>query len=265
MSTATPLEASIAAGRDSDPVVLECRDVTKRFYHYEHRTKSLTELIVRAVKRVPIHVKRAQFELRNIDIQIRRGDSVALIGSNGSGKSTLLRLMAGIYPVSEGAIVRQGRLVAVIELGTTFQPELTGAENVVLYAAALGMNRREVAEKTPAIFEFSGVGDFADVPMKYYSTGMRSRLAFAIASCAEPDVLLLDEILAVGDAEFQARCYDRLTQHTRRGGTLVIVSHDLRAATRLCSTGIWLDRGQLRMQGPVDDVITAYNASVGTA
>jgi ABC-type polysaccharide/polyol phosphate transport system ATPase subunit len=265
LSTVSRPEEAPVAGREGSEIVLECRGVTKRFYHYEHRTKSLTELVVRAVKRKPIHIRRAQFELDAIDIQIRRGDSVALIGSNGSGKSTLLRLMAGIYPVTEGVILRQGRLVAVIELGTTFQPELTGAENVVLYAAALGMTRREVAQKTPAIFEFSGVEDFADVPLKYYSTGMRSRLAFAIASCAEPDVLLLDEILAVGDVAFQARCYDRLKEHTRRGGTLVIVSHDSKAVRRLCTTGIWVDHGRLRLQGPVDDVIAAYEASVGTA
>jgi lipopolysaccharide transport system ATP-binding protein len=250
-------ESSPGAATD---VAIELRDVSKRFYHYDHRTTSLTEFVVRVFRREPIHVRRSKFELQSLDLRVARGDSVALIGGNGAGKSTALRLMAGIYPPTSGSVTRNGRLVAVIELGTTFQPDLTGAENVELYATALGFSAEEVARRTPAIFEFSGVEEFADVPLKYYSSGMRSRLAFSIAVCAEPDVLLLDEVLAVGDEQFRHKCLDRLRAFSAGGGTLVVVSHDLATLGDLCSRGVWLDRGSVRLQGPIDDVVSAYLA-----
>jgi ABC-type polysaccharide/polyol phosphate transport system ATPase subunit len=244
-------------------VAIEFRSVSKRFYHYEHRTTSLTELVVRTLRREPIHVRHAKFELDSVDLRIARGQSVGLIGANGAGKSTALRLMAGIYPPTSGEVIRRGRLVAVIELGTTFQPDLTGLENVELYATALGFSRVEAARRTPAIFDFSGVGDFADVPLKYYSSGMRSRLAFAIAVCADPDVLLLDEVLAVGDEQFRTRCLDRLRSFSEAGGTLVVVSHDTRTLAEVCANGIWLDRGQVRYQGTIDEAISAYLGEEG--
>ncbi|MGQ0765851.1 MAG: ABC transporter ATP-binding protein [Gemmatimonadota bacterium] len=237
---------------------VELLGVSKRFYHYEHRTTSLTEFVVRLFRREPIHIRTSKFELQSVDLRIERGSTVGLIGANGAGKSTALRLMAGIYPPTSGRITRSGRLVAVIELGTTFQPELTGLENVELYATALGFSRQEVARRTPAIFAFSGVGEFADMPLKYYSSGMRSRLAFAIAVCAEPDVLLLDEVLAVGDEQFRNKCLDRLRSFTAAGGTLIVVSHDLDALAGICDDGVWLERGRVRMHGSMREVIAAY-------
>ena len=237
---------------------IECRGVVKRFYHYEHRTTTLQEFFTRMVTRKPLHVRTPRFHLHGLDLAIAVGESVALVGSNGSGKSTALRLIAGIYPPSEGTIRTSGRLVAVIELGATFQPELTGIENVELYAAALGMTRRESVTKLPEIIDFAGIEEFAEVPLKYYSSGMRSRLAFSIAVCTQPDTLLLDEVLAVGDAEFRNKCYERLDAFRRRGGTLVVVSHDAGSIREMCNRAIWLDYGEIRMDGPVDDVLAAY-------
>lgn len=241
--------------------MLECRGVTKRFYHYEHRRRTMQEFVLDRLRRQPAKPLTGQFQLQPFDLQVARGESVALIGTNGSGKSTVLRLLAGIYPPTDGIVLHRGRVAAVIELGTTFQPELTGDENVELYAAALGLNRRQIAERRENIFDFSGVADFREVPLKYYSSGMRSRLAFAIASHAEPDILLLDEVLAVGDHTFRAKCHRRLQEFTAANGTLVVVTHDLEAARELCRRGVWLEHGRVHRSGPIGDVIAAYEAS----
>lgn len=245
-----------------DDPVIECRSVVKRFYHYEHRTTTLQELFMRSVMRKPLHIRTPHFHLEGLNLTVARGEAVALVGHNGSGKSTALRLIAGIYPPTEGSVRTVGRLVAVIELGATFQPELTGLENAELYAAALGMRRRESLARLPEIIGFAGIEEFADVPLKYYSTGMRSRLAFSIAICTEPDTLLLDEVLAVGDAEFRNRCYDRLNAFKRRGGTLVVVSHDAESVREMCTRGVWLDRGSVRLDGRIDEVLAAYERQV---
>lgn len=247
---------------DGHPLAIECRKVVKHFYHYEHRTTTLQEFFMRSVMRKPLHVRTPHFHLEGLDVAIARGESVAFIGHNGSGKSTALRLIAGIYPPTEGVVRTTGRLVAVIELGATFQPELTGIENAELYAAALGMSRRESVTRLPEIIAFAGIDDFADVPLKYYSSGMRSRLAFAIAICTDPDTLLLDEVLAVGDAEFRNRCYERLTAFRQAGGTLVVVSHDPESVRAMCDRGIWLDQGAVRLDGPIDEVLAAYERQV---
>lgn len=251
--------------RSSDgrgPVVVECRGVTKRFYYYEHRTDSLREWFIRRVLRKPIRLHRAEFTLRNLNLRVQRGEAVALIGTNGSGKSTALRLIAGIYHPSEGTIIANGRIAAIIELGAGFHPELTGAENVALYAAALGISRRELAARYGEIVEFSGMRDFLDTPIKYYSSGMEARLAFSVAVCAEPDILLLDEVLAVGDQAFRERCLDRLRRFHTRHGTMILVSHELDQVQKLCSRAVWLDRGIVRMDGDVSSVLAEYEASV---
>jgi homopolymeric O-antigen transport system ATP-binding protein len=247
-----------AVGAPAAPPAIVCEAVAKRFYHYEHRTTSLQELVGRALSRRPVHVRHASFEIRDLSLTIARGEAVALIGSNGSGKSTALRLMAGIYQPTTGTVVRHGRIVAVIELGATFHTELTGGENVEMYAAALGLSRSEIAARVPEMIAFSELGDFIGVPMKYYSSGMRARLAFSVAVCASPDTLLLDEVLAVGDERFRERCLARIREFHRRGGTLVVVTHELESIRSLCSRAIWLDAGRVRLQGPADDVIDAY-------
>jgi len=246
---------------DEQPAI-ELIDVVKKFYHYEHRTTTLQEFFTRALRSQAIHVRATKYDLSGVSLRIMPGESVALIGANGSGKSTILRMMAGIYQPTEGRIVRRGRLVAVIELGSTFQSTLTGIENVRLYAAALGFTRHEVEEHLEHILEFSGVGEFRDVPVKYYSTGMKSRLAFAIAAFAQPDVLLLDEILAVGDSEFRFQCYERVRAFQEHGGTLVLVSHDMNAVRDLCQRAVWLEHGRVRAVGPAVEVTRAYDQAV---
>lgn len=241
---------------------IELQAIEKRFYHYEHRTTTLQEFFTRTLRREAIHVRSSKYHLADVSLQVEAGESLALIGANGSGKSTLLRLMAGIYPPTSGRIIRRGRMVAVIELGSTFQPTLTGVENVRLYGAALGISKRELEWQLDHILDFAGVTEFADVPMKYYSSGMRSRLAFSVATSARPDILLLDEILAVGDAQFAIQCYERLREFQSAGGTIVLASHDLGASRDLCQRALWLEHGRPRMIGLVDDVSRAYTEQV---
>lgn len=240
------------------PPIIECSGVTKHFYLYEHRTSSLQEFFVRTVLRRPIHVRHAQFQLTNFNLQVEAGESVALVGANGSGKSTALRLIAGIYPPTSGTIVRRGRVVAVIELGAAFHHELTGAENVRLYAAALGLTREEIAERYDEIVAFAEIEDFIDTPTKYYSSGMRARLAFSVAVCSTPDVLLLDEVLAVGDERFRQRCMERLSEFQANRGTVIFVSHDLDSVRRVCTRAVWMARGEVREVGEVNRVVKAY-------
>ena len=240
-----------------------CRGVVKRFHHYEHRTTSLREFFIRTVLRRPIHVRRAQFTLRGLDLRVARGESVALIGSNGSGKSTALRLMAGIYQPSEGVIETRGALAAVIELGAGFHPELTGAENAELYASVMGLSRAEVAARFPEIVAFADIGDFINEPVKYYSSGMQARLAFAVAVCVRPDILLLDEVLAVGDRAFRERCLERLRAFRAGGGTMIVVSHDFETVRELCPRAVWMHHGLVRMDGEFGAVFEAYRAEHG--
>ena len=242
-----------------EPAV-EFRGVSKRFYYYGHRASTLREWFIRRVLRQPLHAGRTEFTLGRLDFTIERGESVGLIGGNGSGKSTILRLIAGIYQPTEGTVGIGGRVGAVIELGAGFHPELTGAENVALYGAVLGLSRRELAARYDDIVEFAGLRDKLDMPLKYYSSGMTTRLAFAVAVCLEPDALLLDEALAVGDQAFRARCLERLLAFRARGGTLVLVSHELDQLRQVCSRVIWLERGVVQCDGPVEEVLAVYRS-----
>ena len=246
--------------RNGSPAVL-CRDVFKRFYLYSHRTTSLREWFIRTALRRPIHIRRAEFSLRGFNLRIERGEAVALIGPNGSGKSTALRLIAGIYTPSTGTVETLGRIAAVIELGAGFNMELTGAENVGLYGAIMGLDRTQLAQRYEKIIEFAGIGKFIDMPVKYYSSGMVARLAFSVAVNVQPDILLLDEVLAVGDQSFQEKCHNHLRAHRSRGGTMVIVSHSGDVVREMCSRAVWLDSGETRMEGEVNAVLDAYLAS----
>jgi len=246
--------------RNGFPAVL-CRDVFKRFYLYSHRTTSLREWFIRTALRRPIHIRRAEFSLRGFNLRIERGDAVALIGPNGSGKSTALRLIAGIYTPSTGTVETFGRIAAVIELGAGFNMELTGAENVGLYGAIMGLDRTQLAQRYEKIIEFAGIGKFIDMPVKYYSSGMVARLAFSVAVNVQPDILLLDEVLAVGDQSFQEKCHNHLRAHRSGGGTMVIVSHSEDVVREMCTRAVWLDSGETRMEGEVNAVLDAYLAS----
>jgi ABC-type polysaccharide/polyol phosphate transport system ATPase subunit len=244
----------------SSPPAVALRGVSKRFYFYAHRTSTLREWFIRRVLRRPLHLRRAEFTLREIDLRVESGESVALLGPNGSGKSTVLRLIAGIYQPSGGTVLTNGRITAVIELGAGFHPELTGAENIGLYAAVLGLTRKELAHRYDEIVDFAAMHDFLDTPLKYYSSGMEARLAFSVAVCLQPAILLLDEVLAVGDRAFRQRCLERLQAFHAQGGTLLLVSHELEQVRELCTRGVWLRQGRIVMDGGIEDVLTAYRA-----
>jgi ABC-type polysaccharide/polyol phosphate transport system ATPase subunit len=183
---------------------------------------------------------------------------VALIGANGSGKSTMLRLVAGIYLPTRGEVHVRGRLAAVMELGAGFHEELTGTENVSLYGTVMGMSPAELAARFDEIVEFADLGSFLETPVKYWSSGMQARLAFAVALSIRPDVVLLDEVLAVGDEGFRERCFTRLREFHARGGTILFVSHDLAEVEDLCERAVWIDQGRIVDEGPAREVVERY-------
>jgi lipopolysaccharide transport system ATP-binding protein len=207
----------------------------------------------------------AFWALRAIDLEVPRGASVGVIGRNGAGKSTLFKLLAGITAPTRGRIVIEGRLAALIEVGSGFHPELTGRENVFLSGAILGMRRREIAANLDRIVTFAGVERFVDTPVKRYSSGMYVRLGFAIAAHLEPDVLLVDEVLAVGDAEFQVKCLERIDELKARGTTNLFISHDLSAVERLCDRAILLEGGAIVESGPPSAVVASYHRRLTAA
>lgn len=196
--------------------------------------------------------------LRDISFDIGEGEAVGIIGGNGAGKSTLLKVLSRITPPTRGRALVKGRLSSLLEVGTGFHPELTGRENVFLNGAILGMRRAEVEKKFDEIVAFAGVGKFIDTPVKRYSSGMYVRLAFAVAAHLEPDVLIIDEVLAVGDAEFQKRCMGKMGDVAREGRTVLFVSHNMTAVQRLCNRVVWLDGGQVRQVGAADAVVSSY-------
>jgi len=198
--------------------------------------------------------------LDGIDLEITPGEAVALIGPNGSGKSTLLRLTGGILRPTSGTVEVAGRVTALIELGAGFHPEITGRENVVINGMLLGLGRREIEERMQEIVDFADIGPFIDQPVKIYSSGMYVRLGFAVAVAADPDILLIDEVLAVGDEAFTRRCLDRLARMRQRGVTMVLVSHDLDLVTSFADRALYLDRGRIVAEGPADAVAARYRS-----
>jgi ABC-type polysaccharide/polyol phosphate transport system ATPase subunit len=196
--------------------------------------------------------------LRDLDLGIEEGDVVGIVGRNGAGKTTLLKTVARIVRPTTGVVRVRGRVGALLEVGTAFHPELTGRENVFLNGVVLGMSRREVGRRFDDIVEFAGVERFLDTPLKRYSSGMYLRLAFAVAAHIDPDVLIVDEVLAVGDAEFQRRCLGRMSEFGREGRTVLFVSHDTGTVGQLCDRAIWLEQGRVRADGSAHDVLDSY-------
>lgn len=209
--------------------------------------------------------KREYWALRDINFQIPAGEAVGVVGRNGAGKSTLLKLLSQISEPTCGEVRIRGRVATLLEVGTGFHPELSGRENVFLNGAILGMSRAEIRSKFDEIVEFAGVEEFLDTPVKRYSSGMYVRLAFAVAAHLESEILIVDEVLAVGDASFQSRCLAKMDEAVNRGGrTVLFVSHNLAAVQRLCTTGIFLEHGALVTSGPIGQVLEAYQRSLGS-
>ena len=238
--------------------------VSKRFYLHD-RPRSFQELVLTALgarnsrtQPTAASANRELWALRDVSFEVCQGETLGIIGSNGSGKSTCLKLLTRIYRPTMGSISVQGRVSALLELGAGFHPELTGRENVYLYGSVLGLGRREMARRFDDIVAFAELSRFIDEPIKFYSSGMYVRLAFATAINVNPDILLIDEVLAVGDQHFQDKCLQRIRELKARGMTIVFVSHNLETVASLCDRVMWLHQGKLKEDGPVDQVIAHY-------
>lgn len=239
--------------------IVELRDVSLRFVTYHDKTYSLKRAALDLVLRRDAPSPSSEFwALRDINLSFHKGDRVGILGSNGAGKSTLLRVLARIYPPTAGAMRVTGTVAPLIEMGAGFNPELSGLDNIYLNGAMLGFNRRAMATRVDGIHEFTGLKEFEDLPLKYYSSGMYMRLAFAVATEVDPDVLLVDEALGVGDAAFVDKAKARISGLLDRSHVVVIVSHDLTSLRQMCTRGVWLKRGRLIADGPIGEVVDRY-------
>ena len=233
---------------------VEAQHLSKRFQRHMDRRRSLKERIVRG------RPKNTEdfWALKDVSLQVPKGSVYGLIGHNGSGKSTMLKLITGIYRPTSGSVKVDGRVAALIELGAGFHPDMTGRENIKLNGSILGMSSKEIANATEEIIDFAGLRDFIDDPVKHYSSGMYVRLGFAVAVNLDPDVLLVDEVLAVGDEEFQRKCFDHLASLRKAGKTIVLVSHGLGQIEAMCDEVTWLEHGEAQLTGPASQVVSAY-------
>ena len=251
-----------ATGRKSS--VLAIRDLSVRLSLQRERVTSIREYVIRFLKGK--RVKREEFwPLQNISFQVSAGEVFGIVGPNGAGKSTLLRVIAGIIKPTRGAIQTMGRIAPLIELGAGFDPEMTGRENLYLYGSLLGFSSKRISSRLADIIAFSELEEFLDVPLKNYSSGMTARLAFAVATDVDPDLLLIDELLSVGDASFSKKCEKRIEEFRQRGVSILIVSHNLNSIKEMCSRVAWIDHGKLKMIGPALEVAAEYGKQYGVS
>ena len=243
------------------PGQMRLRGVSRRFRLTHERNSTLKETLIRR--------RRARYTelwaLKDVNLDIEPGEAVGIVGRNGSGKSTLLKMLAGILPPQTGVVQAGGKVAAMLELGAGFHPDFTGRENVFMNAAIHGLSEKQVQQRLDRIISFAEIEDFIDMPVRTYSSGMQLRLAFAVAAHVDPDILLLDEVLAVGDEAFQRKCLGRIFDFKRRGGTLVFVSHDPNAVEQICDRAVLIDSGQVVLDGRPSDVIEAYHEVLADA
>jgi ABC-type polysaccharide/polyol phosphate transport system ATPase subunit len=258
MSSPTAPEPA-AAQLPSSPPVVQVAGVSVRYRVPHERIRFLKEYALRRLQR---RTRYTDFwALRGVDFTVERGEAVGIIGHNGAGKSTLLKLIVGVLRPLEGRVRVRGRVAPLLELGTGFDHELTGRENVFLNGAILGWSRQDIAARFDRIVEFAGLREFIDAPLRTYSTGMAARLGFAVATDVAPDLLVLDEVLAVGDEEFQQRSTERIRRVHERGGATLVVSHNMNALLAMCRRVLWLDHGQVKAYGPAEEVVKQYKAA----
>lgn len=248
----------------SDTVV-KVEGLGKRFFLGHQRSGELRETLNGKLRNILMHgrIDKEEFwAVRDISFEMKRGDVVGIIGRNGAGKSTLLKILSRITEPTSGRFEINGRVSSLLEVGTGFHSELTGRENIFLNGTILGMRRTEIKRKFDEIVAFSGVENFLDTPVKHYSSGMRVRLAFSVAAHLEPEILIIDEVLAVGDAEFQKKCLGKMDEVSReKGRTIIFVSHDMAAIQNLCRHSLLLDKGTVKLEGPTNDVVNNYMLS----
>jgi lipopolysaccharide transport system ATP-binding protein len=238
--------------------------VSKRFTLRHDRPRSFQDLFLNVLRLKHVTSKEKYWALSDVSFDVEPGEMLGIIGDNGAGKSTLLKLLSRIIEPTSGQIEINGRVGALLELGTGFHPDLTGRENVYLSGSMLGMSKTEMSWLFDSIVSFSEMERFVDVPVRHYSSGMFMRLGFSVAIHLKPDILLVDEVLAVGDHAFQLRCLDRITDLRRQGVTSILVTHDLRTVRTLCDRALWLDMGCIRADGPVEHVLDDYMAQIMT-
>lgn len=238
----------------SDDVAIRVENLSKCYQIYEHPRDRLLQMLARGRKQY----FREFWALRDVSFDVRKGETVGIIGRNGSGKSTLLQMVCGTLSPSSGVVRTNGRVSALLELGSGFNPEFTGRENIYMNGSVLGLTEADIATRYEEIVAFSEIGDFIDQPVKTYSSGMVVRLAFAVSVYVDPDILVVDEALAVGDAAFQYKCLDRLKQMTQSGVTLLFVSHDIGMVQNFCDRAIYLNNGEIKAQGASDNLAELY-------
>jgi ABC-type polysaccharide/polyol phosphate transport system ATPase subunit len=240
----------------SESIAIRLENITQRYRVISERPDTVRELFARFFRhKTSFHDFDA---LKNVSFSVRRGEVVGLIGRNGSGKSTTLKIIAGVYRPTAGRVEVNGTVAPLIELGAGFHPELTGRENILINGLLMGYSRREMLSRTQGIIEFAGIGDFIDAPIKQYSSGMYVRLAFAVATEVEPDILVVDEILAVGDLGFQKKCYERLKRFRDLGKTIVMVTQSMVDIVSTCDRAIYLDKGEIQFDGPPEEAADLY-------
>jgi len=239
-------------------IAVDVSNVSKKFRLYHERNQSLKSAVMR--RRVSVH--EDFWALQDVSFEVPTGSTFGLIGSNGSGKSTLLKCLSKILYPEKGSITAHGKLAAMLEVGSGFHPELSGRENIYLNGSILGMGRKEIERKFDEIVDFSGVEHFIDQPVKNYSSGMYVRLGFSVAISVEPEILVVDEVLAVGDADFQKKCQRKFEDLRSEGKTVILVSHSMDTVERMCDRAAWLQNGTLRAVGDAAPTIAAYKSSL---
>jgi lipopolysaccharide transport system ATP-binding protein len=239
-----------------EPVVIKVKDATVRFNIASEKIDTIKEYFVKLVKK-QLHFKEFM-AIKNINFEVRKGESWGIVGSNGAGKSTLLKLICGVISPDSGSVEINGKISPMLELGAGFDPQMTAGENIYMQGALLGRSRSFIRKHYNEIVDFSELADFLDMPIKNYSSGMQARMAFAISTVVKPDILIVDEVLSVGDAAFQRKCINRINEMLSGSTTLLFVSHDNNLVKHLCKKAIWLRKGEIVLSGSSDEVCDAY-------